>query len=393
MTAHGAEPLGKALVRGAFLRANSTGYRALRGLMFPRVSAQDAHERLTVMLRRADDQRLLLPLFDLARSIALTEHPVTVGDLALSSPLILAAGLVKGDGFESEAAALDAVARGANIIPGWRSVPRLVGLVEFGSFTRWPRLGNPGTVVWRDVATQSTQNRVGLRNPGVQAAASFFAARHGELPTQFGINIAVSPGVEDAAQQQDEVLAGLAAFTERGVYPAWFTLNLSCPNTEDDPHGNQSAELAQQLAGAAVAYLAESREAAGRDLPLWVKVGPELGEAQYRALLHACEDAGVAAIIATNTRAMPTPDDHSLTAGVGGGKLHAHALAAATVLLEEKFLRASPVAVIGCGGVIDGDTYREFAERGTAAVQYWSALVFRGPLAAALIAAEAGLAR
>lgn len=385
------EPMGKTLARGAFLGANRLGYWALRGWMFPRVSAQEAHERLLVMLRRADQQRLLLPFIDLARSMAITEHPVTVGELTLPSPLILAAGLVKGDGFESESEALAAVERGENIIPGWRSIPRLVGLVEFGSFTRWPRMGNPGTVVWRDVATQSTQNRVGLRNPGVKAAAAFMARHRAELPQQFGINIAVSPGVDDPAQQQEEVLTGLAAFVDQGIYPTWFTLNLSCPNTEDDPQGNQSADLARQLAGAVVAYLRDVAERAGHDLPLWVKIGPGLGDAQYRALFRACEEADVAAMIATNTLAMPTPDEQPVTAGMAGGQLHDHAVAAASVLLEEKVLRVSPLDVIGCGGVVDGATYRDFIERGTAAVQYWSALVFRGPLAAALIADESGL--
>src|SRR5947208_2551717 len=93
---------------------------------------------------------------------------------AISLPLDLsfAAGLVKGTGFAREDEALAAVERGDNIIPGWRSVPALVGPLEIGSFTRYPRLGNPGTVVWRDPRTRSTQNRVGLRNPGARAAAA-----------------------------------------------------------------------------------------------------------------------------------------------------------------------------------------------------------------------------
>ena len=62
---------------------------------------------------------------------------------------MLAAGFVKGVGFPDEDAALMAVESGRNVMPGWASVPALCGLVEFGSFTRWPRLGNPGTVVWR----------------------------------------------------------------------------------------------------------------------------------------------------------------------------------------------------------------------------------------------------
>ena len=62
--------------------------------------------------------------------------------------------------------------RGRDVVPGWRSLPALVGAVEFGSYTRHPRLGNPGRVVWRDHATRSMQNRIGLRNPGARAAAA-----------------------------------------------------------------------------------------------------------------------------------------------------------------------------------------------------------------------------
>ena len=44
---------------------------------------------------------------------------------------------------------------------------------------------------------------------------------------------------------------------------------------------------------------------------------------------------------------------------------------------------------MGCGGVLDGSGYEIFRDRGAAAVQYWSALVFRGPTAPALILSEA----
>jgi len=173
------------------------------------------------------------------------------------------------------------------------------------------------------------------------------------------------------------------------VYPAWFTLNLSCPNTEDDPGGNQTADLAGQLCGAAVACLREAEGAAGRAIPLWVKVGPDLSAAQYRALLRALAAAGARAVIATNTLGLPAPGNPALTAGVGGGRLHAPALAAVRVLMEERAAGGWAVDVIACGGVLDGATFRDFAALGAPAAQYWSALVYRGPFAAALIQAEA----
>jgi dihydroorotate dehydrogenase len=377
-------------MRAAFLRASDAAYtRLLRPLIF-RSSAQTAHERMMRLLRMAD--RWFTPALGTIHRLTFADSPVTVGGVTLPAPLILAAGLVKGEGFASEDDALAAVRAGRNIIPGWRSIPRLVGPVEFGSFTRWPRLGNPGVVVWRDVPTRSTQNRVGLRNPGAWAAAAFLAAHKADLPPVFGINIAVSPGVDDPGQQTDEVLAALAAFVERGVFPAWFTLNLSCPNTEDDPTGYQTADGARQLCAAAISMLgrgvlqyAPTRLGGEVNIPLWVKLGPNLSPEQYRALMAVFAETGVRAVVATNTLPQPTPADATVTAGVGGGRLHAHALRTAAALVQEK----TAVDVIGCGGVLDGSTFRAYTSLGITAVQYWSALVYRGPLAAALITYEA----
>lgn len=376
--------------RTALLRLYDAGYRHLARPLIFRMSAQQAHQQMHAWLRRADGQTWLLPLLGALRGVIQPPVAVNVGGTTLESPLILAAGLVKGDGFASEEEALAAVAAGRNIIPGWRCLPPLVGLVEFGSFTRWPRLGNPGTVTWRDVATCSTQNRIGLRNPGARAAAAFLGARRALLPRQYGINIAVSPGVTDLAQQTDEVLESLGAFVAAGVFPTWFTLNLSCPNTEDDPRGHQTADEARALCAAALALLRERNASppTGRIPPLWVKVGPDLGDEQYRALLRVFAETGVAAVVATNTLPLPAPDDPAVLAGVGGGRLHARAVEVAALLMAERAAHSYPVDVIGCGGVQDGATLRAFAGLGITAMQYWTALVYRGPLASALLADE-----
>jgi dihydroorotate dehydrogenase len=370
---------------GGLLRwLNRIGYAGLLRPAIFRGSAQDAHAHMLALLARLDRLPWLCGLLAALRRAMMPPRPVEAGGVLLEHPLILAAGLVKGDGFVYEGSALTAVQRGRNIMPGWRAIPAMAGVVEFGSFTRWPRPGNPGTVLWRDAATGSTQNRVGLKNPGVHAAAAFLAARRHSLPSQFGINIAVSPGVDDPAQQIDEVLAGLRAFIDRGVFPAWFTLNLSCPNTEDDPGGHQTAGGAAQLCGAAVDYLRAAEARVGRNIPLWVKVGPGLADEQYAALMGVFERVGVRAVIATNTLAMPSPEDATLAAGIGGGLLHAPAVAAAEMLRAAQD-GAGAVDIIGCGGVTDGATFRAF---GTPTAQYWSALVYRGPFAAALIQAE-----
>ena len=107
-----------------------------------------------------------------------------------------------------------------------------------------------------------------------------------------------------------------AAFAGLEAGPSWLTLNLSCPNTDDDPRGNQSAELARELAGALVAAV---------DVPIWVKIGPDLSEPQLEAIVHAFGEAGVRAVVATNTLARPTPEGDAV-AGVSGTRLRPSAL-------------------------------------------------------------------
>ena len=285
-------------------------------------------------------------------------NELNVGGVDLPHPLILAAGMVKGEGFPDEWSALDAVAAGRNIIPGWRSLPALVGPVEFGSYTRWPRMGNSGRVLWRNA--RSTRNRVGLRNPGARAAAAFLAERHEHLPPVWGINI--------AASHREELLESLDLFLEAGVRPAWFTLNISCPNTDDDPRGLHGAAQVRALCAPAVR--------AAEPTPLWIKVAPGLAAAQYQTLPAACAEVGVRAIVATNT-----------LAGLGGADLRKHALAVQALLLRGIEQTAGAVDLVACGGILDGASWRACPAR---AAQYWTALALRGPVAAALILREGG---
>ena len=126
----------------------------------------------------------------------------------------------------------------------------------------------------------------------------------------------------------------------------------------------------------------------GYDVPLWVKISPDLADMQYKILMRVFAEIGVKAVITTNTLGKPAPHPKNVQAGIGGGDLHDHALHAATICFQEKTLCDYPVDVIGCGGIIDGDSYLRYKARGIHIVQYWSALVYRGPLAAAIIESE-----
>lgn len=353
-------------------------YQRFIGPRLFKMSAGTAHQQAIESLRLYDQLRLMQWLFRQLSYIAFKPSPTSVGGVALPFPFILAAGLVKGTGFETAADAQQAIETGDNIIPGWQTLPNLLqGALEMGSYTRQPRLGNPGIVMWRDVETKSTQNRVGLKNPGAEVGALFLSQNKPPYPV--GINIAVSPGVTDPAQEKQDVLESVNFFLEQNIHPAWFTLNLSCPNTEDDPGGNQSEAKVRDLCGALIDVLKP------HGIPLWVKLSPDLADDQYRKLIESCEEVGVQAIIATNTLGQPTPDDPNLIAGVGGGRLHAEAVRVAGLLMAEKRAYNYQIDIIGCGGVVDAQTYQDFVDVGVEVVQYWSGMIYQGPLLAALL--------
>jgi dihydroorotate dehydrogenase len=339
------------------------------------------------LLRRSDG---IGPLVAIARAVGratLPDRPTTVGGVTIPTPLILAAGFVKGDGFAAEADALVAVAQGRDLLPGWRVMPALVGAVELGSYTRQPRAGNSGPVVWRDDVARSTYNRIGLRNPGAAAAAAFLGARSGRLPGVWGVSLAVSPGIDDphesATQLREAATSFERAFARAAAgptsRPAWYTLNLSCPNTEDDPAGLQTGVLARSLAQAVGEIVTA---------PLWVKVGPALSPTQYDVLVDVLSDAGARAVVATNTLAGPAPTG-SMTAGMGGAPLRDHALAAIGHLRDAITRRGSSLDIVGSGGILDGRDLRAYLDAGAKAAMVYSAIIFRGPLGPALILREA----
>lgn len=373
------------LLTRLILVAFNVGYNQLKKRVIFKASAQRGHDTTITIIRFLEKYAIAIRFAAFLHNIAFKDNPTIVGGIELSHPLILAAGFVKGDGFINEGEALNAVYQNnQNIIPGWRIIPALVGPVEFGSYTRHPRLGNKGTVIWRNIESQSTQNRVGLKNPGAMAAAKFLAGKKNLLPKEFGINIAVSPGVPDVNEQEQELIEAVEFFIDEAVVPTWFTLNLSCPNTEDDPQGHQLEAETRQLCNAFISHL----KSHDLDIPLWVKISPDLDQEQYHMLLRIFDDVGVQAIIATNTLAQPTPDDATIQAGVGGGELFEEAIMAIATLRLEKIKMNYDVDLIGCGGIVNGLTYRDYLTLDVKAAQYWSAMIYRGPLAAAIIESE-----
>lgn len=245
------------------------------------------------------------------------------------------------------------------------------GFVEVGTLTPRPQAGNPRPRVFRLVEDRAVINRLGFNNGGIAAALARLSARHPGIGVNVGAN-------RDSADRIADYAAAVAAVR---AIAAWITLNISSPNTPG-LRGLQDAALPELLAAAA-------RARGPQGPPLFLKVAPDLDDAQVEAIAEAALAAPVAALIVANTTLDRPPTLMSRHAAEAGG-LSGRPLKARAQTMLSAFARAvgGRLPLIGVGGIESGaDAYARI-RAGASAVQLYTALVYEGPGLPARINAE-----
>jgi dihydroorotate dehydrogenase len=295
------------------------------------------------------------------------DDPVTLAGLRLPNRIGLAAGLDKN----------------GRCIDGLGAMG--FGFVEVGTVTPLPQPGNPKPRLFRLTAAHALINRLGFNNDGLQAfianvrRARRFRAGGGVLGLNIGKNAATP--IERAL---DDYLIGLD-----GVYPHadYVTVNISSPNTKDLRSLQNDSAL-----DALLSALAQRRDALARQhkrsVPMFVKIAPDLDDAQIRLIAAALKRHGVDGAIATNTtvardavRGLPHADE---AGGLSGAPMFA---ASNRVIVALRAELGAQMPIIGVGGVLSGDDARAKRAAGADLVQIYTGLIYKGPALVAECAA------
>ena len=317
------------------------------------MDAEAAHEATLHALQKAYDCSLTRTLM---RDRALA--PTQLMGLPLLNPVGLAAGLDKNG------AHIDAM---GNL--GF-------GFIEVGTVTPRAQSGNPKPRMFRIPQAQALINRLGFNNLGLDTflenvQRSQFRKQGGILGLNIGKN-ADTP-IDRAA---DDYLIGLA-----GVYPHadYITVNISSPNTKNLRALQGEHELDQLLSQLAVrrAALADQH---GKRVPLVVKIAPDLTQEEIDTIAEVLPRHGIDGVIATNTtlaRSAVTGMKHAEeTGGLSGAPLHARSL---EVIGRLRSRLGKEFAIIGVGGIMNGQQAVEKIQAGANAVQLYTGLIYRGP--------------
>ncbi|MBO0846777.1 MAG: quinone-dependent dihydroorotate dehydrogenase [Nocardioides sp.] len=316
----------------------------------------------------------------LSRSLVrVPRRPVQAMGLSFPNPLGLAAG------FDKNAEGIDALAALG------------FGFVEVGTVTAKPQSGNPRPRLFRLPEDRAVVNRMGFNNDGAEAVAKRLAKRERRLDGRdrrasvnvrhierrttrpvLGINIGKSKVVPEEDEQG--VLADYA-FSARllAPYADYLVVNVSSPNTP----GLRSLQTVDRLAPLVDEVRRVADDAAGRPVPLCVKIAPDLCDEDVLAVGELARDRGLEGLIATNTttsrEGLRTATEAVAALGAGGLSGPVLRRRSTEVL---RLLRAHDprITIISVGGVSSAYDVQQRLRAGATLVQAYTAFVYGGPL-------------
>ncbi len=267
--------------------------------------------------------------------------------LRLPNPVGLAAG------FDKNATALAPLARAG------------FGFLEAGAITPRAQEGNPRPRLYRLPLDNGAINRFGFNNDGMEAAAPRLASRPKDAV--IGLNLGANKDSPDRAADFATVLSQLGPMVD------FATVNVSSPNTERLRDLQGGAALRALLDG-----VLEARAALAVPIPVFLKIAPDLSEAEIAEIAATALDAGVHGIVATNTTlardGLKSPWKRQ-AGGLSGAPLKARATAVLHRLYAET---GGALPLIGVGGIGSAEDALVRIEAGATAVQLYTALAYKG---------------
>ncbi|GAB4491821.1 MAG: quinone-dependent dihydroorotate dehydrogenase [Parvularculaceae bacterium] len=245
------------------------------------------------------------------------------------------------------------------------------GFVEVGGVTPRPQTGNPRPRVFRLPADRAVINRMGLNNAGAEAAAARLAARRRPPSGPLGVNLGAN---KDSADRIADYVSGLRALY---AYADYFTINISSPNTPGLRALQSKDALAELLGRVADARAELAKDGPAR--PVFLKVAPDLTDADKADIAAASLAHGVDGLVVSNTTIARPGDLASRAAGEAGGLSGRPLFAPSTALLREFYRQTDGrLPLIGVGGVASArDAYVKILN-GASLVQLYTGMIYEG---------------
>lgn len=280
-----------------------------------------------------------------------------IAGLSLPNPVGLAAG------FDKNATAVPQLSRAG------------FGFIELGAATPYPQSGNPKPRLFRLTEDQAAINRFGFNNDGMHSIADRLKRRPTGIPV--GLNLGAN---KDSADRTDDFVQVLKTC---GPFIDFATVNVSSPNT---------ANLRDLQGRVALTALLEcvilARSKLSRSVPVFLKIAPDLTDADLSDIVEVAVVTGIDAIIATNTtlsRDNLHGPHRAETGGLSGVPLFELSTRVLALLAQ---LTEGNIPLIGVGGISNAQDAYAKIKAGASVVQLYTAMIYKGLSLAPTIARD-----
>jgi dihydroorotate dehydrogenase len=282
-------------------------------------------------------------------------QPKTVAGLEFPNPVGLAAG------FDKNGRHIRAMA-----VLGF-------GFIEVGTVTPRPQAGNPRPRLFRLPADRALINRMGFNNDGLDALV-----RQLEKPRPAGLLIGGNIGKNKDTPNERAADDYVQCFEALFPHVDYFAVNVSSPNTPNLRELQDKEPLTRLLQ-----TLQQLNSAQAAPKPVFLKIAPDLSDAQLDDIVAIAKETGLAGLIATNTtisrEGLRTPP--AMLERIGAGGLSGAPVRSRSTEIV-RYLRAQlppPFAIIAVGGINGPEAAKEKLDAGADLVQLYTGFVFEGP--------------
>lgn len=256
------------------------------------------------------------------------------------------------------------------------------GFAELGTVTYHGQPGNPQPRLFRLPEDEAAINRMGFNNHGAAQMATVLATakplrqqlQQAGLPLMpLGINL----GKSKITPLEEAVADYCNSFKLLQEYADYVVVNVSSPNTP----GLRSLQSVEQL----TPILATLQQENSRQVPLLVKIAPDLAWEDITAIVQLAESYKLAGIIATNTtinrdglKTQRIPmTGHSPKDELGGLSGAPIRMRATEVI---RFIRRqTKIPIVGVGGIFTAKDAWEKIAAGASVVQVYTGWTYEGP--------------
>ena len=255
------------------------------------------------------------------------------------------------------------------------------GLAELGSITGEICPGNPGKRLFRMVKSKSIVVWYGLNNMGAEKlSARLKGQKFGRL--RVGINAALSnmSSEFDLDSSIADYLKTMTLFKDIGDY---YTVNISCPNTQEGEPFVDRASLDALL----TAINTHIRPITNK--PIYVKLAADMSVEEIDTIVDACVEHKMEGVVCTNL-AKPKyntehrPEEYPTTKGLlpaGKGAMSGLPLQRISTNVVRHVYRRTrgKLTIIGVGGIFNARDAYEKITSGASLCHMITTMIFDGP--------------